>query len=91
MHRTAYRYAQILLVIVAALAAFRAYYGPALSEDAYIMLRYADNLAHGRGLVWNLGGPPVEGATSFLFTAIEAAAISIATSRAWSSPLISSS
>ncbi len=76
MGRTAYRYAQVLLILVASLAAFRAYYGPALSEDAYIMLRYADNLAHGRGLVWNPGGPPVEGSTSFLFTALEAMAIS---------------
>jgi hypothetical protein len=68
--------AQIVLIVAASLAAFRAYYGPALSEDAYIMLRYADNLAHGHGIVWNVGGPPVEGSTSFMFMALEAMGIS---------------
>src|SRR5688572_32154475 len=38
-----------------------------LFDDAMISLRYAWNLAHGDGLVWN-PGERVEGTTCFLFT-----------------------
>lgn len=38
-----------------------------LFDDAMVSLRYAWNLAHGVGLVWN-PGERVEGITSFLFT-----------------------
>lgn len=34
-------------------------------EDAYISFRYAENLGNGHGFVFNPGGPPVEGFTSF--------------------------
>jgi hypothetical protein len=36
-------------------------------EDAAMLLRYADNFANGHGIVWNIGEPPVDGATDFLF------------------------
>ncbi|NTY58822.1 hypothetical protein [Mycolicibacterium sphagni] len=36
-------------------------------EDAAILMRYAEHLAQGDGIVWNVGEPPVEGATDFLF------------------------
>lgn len=36
-------------------------------EDAAMLMRYADHLAHGYGIVWNIGDPPVDGATDFLF------------------------
>jgi hypothetical protein len=36
-------------------------------EDAYIMFRYADHVAQGRGIVFNPAGPPAEGATDFLW------------------------
>jgi hypothetical protein len=36
-------------------------------EDASMLLRYAQNLAGGHGIVWNVGEHPVEGATDFLF------------------------
>lgn len=39
-----------------------------LTEDAFIMFRYAKNLANGHGLVWNIGKDPVEGTTAFLWT-----------------------
>ncbi|MBV9213833.1 MAG: hypothetical protein JOZ25_09340 [Actinobacteria bacterium] len=39
-----------------------------LFDDAMISMRYARNLAHGAGLVWNAGQPPVEGYTNFLWT-----------------------
>lgn len=36
-------------------------------DDAYISMRYSKHLAEGSGLVWNLGGAPVEGYTSTLW------------------------
>jgi arabinofuranosyltransferase len=44
-------------------------------DDAYISYRYAWNLAHGHGLVYNLGETPVEGYSNFLWTLPAAAAI----------------
>jgi arabinofuranosyltransferase len=44
------------------------------SDDAYISFRYADNLAHGHGLVYN-PGERVEGYTDFLWTVIAALVI----------------
>jgi len=38
-------------------------------EDAAMLMRYADHLARGHGIVWNIGEPPVDGATDFLFMA----------------------
>lgn len=35
-------------------------------EDAAILMHYAQNLANGDGIVWNIGEPPVDGATDFL-------------------------
>jgi hypothetical protein len=37
-------------------------------EDAAMLLRYSRNIAAGHGMVWNIGEPPVDGATDFLFT-----------------------
>src|SRR2546428_487360 len=37
------------------------------TDDAYISFRYADNLVHGRGLVFNVG-ERVEGYSNFLWT-----------------------
>jgi hypothetical protein len=39
-----------------------------LFDDAMISMTYARNLAHGHGLVWNAGGPRVEGITNVLWT-----------------------
>jgi len=39
-------------------------------DDAFISLRYASNLAHGHGLVFNPGDVPVEGYTNFLWVLI---------------------
>ena len=36
-------------------------------EDAAMLLRYSGHLARGDGIVWNVGEPPVDGATDFLF------------------------
>jgi arabinofuranosyltransferase len=39
-------------------------------DDAYITFRYAENLANGYGIVWNIGGPHTEGYTNFLLVLI---------------------
>ena len=44
-----------------------------LFDDAMVSMRYARNLAHGDGLVWNPGEAPVEGYTNFLWTLVLAA------------------
>jgi hypothetical protein len=36
-------------------------------EDAAMLLRYADHVAQGHGIVWNVGEAPVDGATDFLY------------------------
>jgi hypothetical protein len=41
-----------------------------LKDDAFIEFRYAQNLAHGHGLVFNVGDAPVEGFTSFAWTVL---------------------
>lgn len=38
-----------------------------LFDDPMISMQYAKNLANGHGLVWNPGGPRVEGYTNFLW------------------------
>ena len=44
-----------------------------LFDDAMISMRYARNLAAGHGLVWNPGGPHVQGYTNPLWTFVMAA------------------
>jgi hypothetical protein len=44
-----------------------------LFDDAMVSMRYARNLAHGLGLVWNPGTQPVEGFTNPLWVAYMAA------------------
>ncbi len=51
-------------------------------EDAAILMRYADNLAHGYGIVWNIGGAPVDGATDFLFMVFVAGLVKLGFSTA---------
>ena len=48
-----------------------------VAEDAFIALRFANNLAQGHGLVWNPGTPPVEGYTDFLWVLMCSAAIAM--------------
>jgi hypothetical protein len=50
---------------------FRAY----AADDAYITFRYAHNLAHGAGVAWNPGEPPVEGYSNFLWMLLTAAGL----------------
>lgn len=46
-------------------------------EDAAMNMRYAEHIANGHGVVWNIGEPPVDGATDFLFTVILAGLIKL--------------
>jgi arabinofuranosyltransferase len=46
-------------------------------EDAAMLMRYAQHLADGHGIVWNIGEHPVDGATDFLFMAASAALIKL--------------
>jgi hypothetical protein len=46
-----------------------------LAEDSFISFRFAKNLTHGHGFVWNLGEKPVEGYTNFLWVLISAVII----------------
>jgi len=70
-----------LIVFAVTLLAFlvHAYriYGTDVSliDDAFIFFRYAVHWAEGQGVVWNLGGPPVEGVSSLLYTALLAAGV----------------
>ena len=43
-------------------------------DDVFISFRYAEHVAKGYGLVWNIGGPHTEGFTNFLFVMLLAAA-----------------
>ncbi|SFT36475.1 hypothetical protein SAMN05660657_00447 [Geodermatophilus amargosae] len=53
-----------------------------LTDDAWISVRYAENLAVGEGFVWNPGGPRVEGFSNPLLVAVEA----LASWAGWSAP-----
>ncbi len=43
-------------------------------DDVFISFRYAAHLAGGHGLSWNIGGPPVEGFSNFLWVIVLAGA-----------------
>ncbi len=46
-------------------------------EDAAMLMRYAQHLAAGHGIVWNVGDPPVDGATDFLFLVLLAGTVKL--------------
>ena len=80
IHRTGRRLRVVLMTSAAFYAAFiarslfevnGALYAT-LFDDAMISMRYARNLAGGQGLVWNPGGPPVQGFTNPAWTLIMA-------------------
>src|SRR5437868_4995961 len=67
------RIAPIAAVILTGFA-IHIWYLNCVAEDAYISFRFARNLARGHGLVWNVGEPPVEGYTNFLWVLLCAGA-----------------
>src|ERR1051326_3046250 len=50
-------------------------YGAHPAEDAFILFKYAENVAHGDGAVYYVGGPRTEGATDFLWLVLLAATV----------------
>jgi hypothetical protein len=50
------------------------------AEDAAMLMRYAQHVSQGQGIVWNIGQPPVDGATDFLFMLVLAAFYSLGAS-----------
>lgn len=64
----------LLLIPLLALVLAFAWVRPVPAEDACILFRYADHLAAGHGIVWNIGEDPVEGATEFLWLVLLAGA-----------------
>lgn len=58
--------ALILLTTLAYTAIFLSVDGYA-QEDAAMIMRYAEHLSMGEGIVWNVGEKPVDGATDFLY------------------------
>jgi hypothetical protein len=56
-----------LVLLVLGYAVMVCWWAAHPQEDAAILLRYAQHFAQGDGIVWNIGGRPVDGATDFLF------------------------
>ncbi|MGZ3387337.1 MAG: hypothetical protein ACXVB5_20830 [Isosphaeraceae bacterium] len=73
-HSRAWLAAAILVFSVLALYYARSY--PVLQDDAYISLRYADNLVHGHGLTFNPAAR-VEGYSDFLWVLLMAGALKV--------------
>src|SRR5262249_11459660 len=67
------RVKRALLVVIGAFLV-HAWWLNCLAEDAYITYRFARNVAEGHGFVWNVGEPPIEGFTNFLWLLLCAAA-----------------
>jgi len=67
----------LLVIFVIAYTATSVDFGAPPYEDAAMLMRYADHLAHGYGIVWNVGQHPVDGATDFLFMTASAALIRV--------------
>ncbi len=47
------------------------------AEDAFILFKYAENLAGGHGIVYYAGGPRTEGASDFLWLVLLAATVAV--------------
>jgi hypothetical protein len=65
--------AAVLVALTAGYAALFLDFSRHPEEDAAMLLRYARHLAQGHGVVWNVGEPPVDGATDLLFMGMVAA------------------
>lgn len=72
--RTGVLWSVALAGLGVAFAASQYYYWPQIGDDSFIFFRYAENLAAGHGLSWNIGGSPVEGFSSPLWVLLLAAA-----------------
>jgi len=66
----------LVAVVVTLTAAHLFYYLPRVVDDLFISLRYAENLVHGRGLVYNVG-ERVEGFSSPLWAFLQALGLAL--------------
>lgn len=67
--------ANVVVFVLMALAAGAMLHNRDIGDDAYITARYAENLAHGHGWVWNVGMFPTDGTTAPLWTIILAGVV----------------
>jgi arabinofuranosyltransferase len=69
MRQRAYDIAALIFILLFTLCFAKLYvnFNMLPFEDAAILMRYAEHFANGHGIVWNIGEPPVDGATDFLF------------------------
>jgi hypothetical protein len=71
----------LVLALIVFAAATHAYltvdFSLAPAEDAAMLMRYARHVADGHGIVWNVGEPPIDGATDFLFMIAIAALVKL--------------
>jgi hypothetical protein len=75
-------------LLVLALAGAHIFYLRFVCDDAFISFRYAANLAHGHGLVYN-PGEHVEGYSNFLWTLLAAAVIRLGGRPEQAMPMVS--
>jgi hypothetical protein len=75
--RTRTASSQFRLLAIIGIFIAHAWYLWCPAEDAFISLRFAQNLAAGHGFTWNVGAPPVEGYTNFLWVVLCAGAIKL--------------
>jgi arabinofuranosyltransferase len=61
---------RLLFAAIVLLFAIHALWLAGIAEDAFISFRFARNWFDGHGLVWNVGEPPVEGYTNFLWVVL---------------------
>jgi arabinofuranosyltransferase len=57
-------------------------------EDAAMLMRYAQHIAQGIGIVWNRGEKPVDGGTDFLFMVVLAALVKCGLTVEWSARVV---
>src|SRR3984957_10935204 len=57
----------VLVLTIGALVAL-AWTRRFVQDDAFISFRYAQHLARGQGLTWNVGEPPIQGFSNLLWT-----------------------
>ena len=65
----------LYLPLIAVIFILHALHLAVIAEDAFIGFRFAEHFAEGNGLLWNIGEPPVEGYTNFLWIIICSVAI----------------
>ena len=66
-------YVLVALILLLQLVQF----APATMDDSYISYRYAQNLYHGNGLVYNALEPAVEGYSNFLWTVLHVPGVAL--------------